>query len=251
MLAPLAAIPSLLLVLIAGCVGAAIASVLILPVLRTKGHYAALITIAFGILFRTFLEVNEHLGGPQGLKVQSLKIFGWDLGQSLEIGSFEASTYFNYAALALVLFGACVILARNLDRSWVGINLDVIRVDETAAASFGIDVARWRILAFLLGNFLIAVAGALYAMMSGLVAPNNFTFADSLLMISIIILAGVGNTYGVIPAAVIALVIPEKLQALGEYRLFIFAILVVLILRFRPQGLFPRTMREFRSETNR
>jgi ABC-type branched-subunit amino acid transport system permease subunit len=87
--------------------------------------------------------------------------------------------------------------------------------------------------------------------MSGLVAPNNFTFADSLLMISIIILAGVGNTYGVIPAAVIALVIPEKLQALGEYRLFIFAILVVLILRFRPQGLFPRTMREFRSETNR
>jgi ABC-type branched-subunit amino acid transport system permease subunit len=217
-------------------------------VLRTKGHYAALITIAFGILFRTFLEVNDTFGGPQGLKVKSMNILGWDLGSSLKIGGFEASTYFNYAVLALILFGLCLVLVKRLERSWVGINLDIVRIDEIAAASFGIDVARWRIAAFLLGNFLIAIAGALYAMMSGLVAPNNFTFADSLVMISIIILAGVGNLYGIIAAAAIVLVIPEKLQALGEYRLFMFAILVVLILRFRPQGLFSRSMRDFRSE---
>lgn len=248
MLAPWTVIPSLFLVLFAGIVGALIASVLILPVLRTKGHYAALITIAFGILFRTFLEVNDTFGGPQGLKVKSMNILGWDLGSSLKIGGFEASTYFNYAVLALILFGLCLVLVKRLERSWVGINLDIVRIDEIAAASFGIDVARWRIAAFLLGNFLIAIAGALYAMMSGLVAPNNFTFADSLVMISIIILAGVGNLYGIIAAAAIVLVIPEKLQALGEYRLFMFAILVVLILRFRPQGLFSRSMRDFRSE---
>jgi ABC-type branched-subunit amino acid transport system permease subunit len=90
---------------------------------------------------------------------------------------------------------------------------------------------------------LIGVAGATYGMMNGFVNPLSAGFAESLLMISIIVLGGLGNLWGAVAASVVILVIPEKLQAIQEYRLLIFAILVILILRFRPKGLLPRPLR--------
>jgi ABC-type branched-subunit amino acid transport system permease subunit len=104
---------------------------------------------------------------------------------------------------------------------------------------------RWKIVAFTLGNFIAGFAGGLYGMISGFVAPNNFTFSDSLLMLSIVILGGLGNIVGLIPAAMIVLVLPEKLQFIQEYRFLLFASLVILILLFRPQGLMPRKTRLF------
>jgi len=120
-----------------------------------------------------------------------------------------------------------------------------VRLDETAAAVSGIDIARWKILAFVLGNFLAGMAGAVYAMMSGFIAPNNFTFGDSLILVSIVILGGLGNPLGVIVAALLLLVLPEKLQVIQEYRFLLYALLVILILLFRPQGLLPRRLREY------
>ena len=84
-------LPHLLILVIGGLMAALIGSLLILPVLRTRGHYAALVTIAFGILFKNFLEVNDTLGGPQGLKIPGMKIFGWVLSDNIDIGSFEIS----------------------------------------------------------------------------------------------------------------------------------------------------------------
>ena len=240
------ALPHLLVVLLGGALAALIGSLLLLPILRTRGHYAALITIAFGILFRTFLEVNDTLGGPQGLKVPGLAVAGWSFNTSIELsGGREISFYLGYALLALLLLAAALVLVRRLERSWLGLSLDAVREDEIAAAVFGLSVARWKILAFTLGNFLVGVAGALYAMMTGFVAPASFTLGDSLILVSIVLLGGIGNPIGALAAAAIVLVLPEKLQAIQEYRFLLFSLLVILILLFRPGGLLPRRLRDY------
>lgn len=238
-------VPHLLAILLSGLIAAAIGSVLITPVLRTRGHYAALVTIAFGILFKTFLEVNDVLGGPQGLQVPSMRLFGHALNDGVSIAGIEMSFYLSYALLSLLVFGTAYLLVGALERSWIGLSMDVVRTDETAAATFGLHIARWKVVAFTAGNFLAGTAGALYGMVSGFVAPNNFTFADSLLLLSIVILGGLGNIAGLLPAAAIVLVLPEKLQFIQEYRFLLFAALVIVILLFRPQGLLPRKARIF------
>lgn len=238
-------VPHLLAILLSGLIAAAIGSVLITPVLRTRGHYAALVTIAFGILFKTFLEVNDVLGGPQGLQVPSMRLFGHALNDGVSIAGIEMSFYVSYALLSLLVFGTAYLLVGALERSWIGLSMDVVRTDETAAATFGLHIARWKVVAFTAGNFLAGTAGALYGMVSGFVAPNNFTFADSLLLLSIVILGGLGNIAGLLPAAAIVLVLPEKLQFIQEYRFLLFAALVIVILLFRPQGLLPRKARIF------
>lgn len=238
-------LPDLVVLVIGGLIAAAIGSLLILPVLRTRGHYAALVTIAFGILFKTFLEVNDVLGGPQGLKVSGLDLFGWKFNDNIEIGALEISFYVNYVLLGLILFILAFSVTRRLERSWMGLALDAVRLDEIAASVFGLSPARWKILAFTLGNFLAGMAGAAFAMMLGFIAPNNFTIGDSLIMVSIVILGGLGNAWGVPLAAAIVIVLPEKLQVLQEYRFLLYAALVIVTLLVRPQGLLPRGMRVY------
>jgi ABC-type branched-subunit amino acid transport system permease subunit len=239
-------LPPLLVVLVAGLVSALVGSVLLLPLLRTRGHYAALITIAFGILFRTFLEVNDALGGPQGLKVPGMRLAGVDFNSAIEIGDeTEWSFYLQYAGLCLAVLFLATMLVRRLERSWLGLSMDAVRLDETAAAAFGLNAAAWKIVAFSAGNFLAGIAGALYAMLSGFIAPASFTFGDSLILVSIVILGGLGNPLGLLPAALIVVVLPEKLQVIQEYRFLLFAALVIGILLLRPGGLLPRRPRQY------
>lgn len=239
-------VPHLLILLAGGVMAAVIGSVLILPVLRTRGHYAAVVTIAFGLLFRIFLEVNDALGGPQGLQVGGMKLFGWDFNSNIELGAdAEMSFYVNYIAGALALLVVAFTFVKRLERSWIGLNLDALRLDETAATCFGLNLTRWKITAFTSGNFLIGVAGALYAMMIGFIAPTNFTFGASLIMVSIVLLGGIGNPWGLVVATAILVIVPEKLQAIQEYRFWLFAMLVILVLLFRPQGLLPRPLRRY------
>ena len=239
------AVPHLLVLLIGGVVAAVLGSMLIWPVLRTRGHYAALVTIAFGILFRNFLEVNDALGGPQGLRIPDMNLFGWNLNKHIEFGNTEISFYAGYVLLALALCVLAFVFVRRVERSWLGLSMDMIRTDEVAAATFGVSIARGKVLAFTMGNFLAGVAGALYGMMTSYVAPNNFTFGDSLILVSIVILGGIGNPWGLIPAAAIVLILPEKFQFIQEYRFLLYAVLVIFILLFRPDGLLPRQVRQY------
>jgi ABC-type branched-subunit amino acid transport system permease subunit len=239
------ALPAIVSVPLGGLMAALIGSVLILPVLRTRGHYAALITIAFGILFKTFLEVNDTLGGPQGMTVGPLALFGFDFGAPIRIGPFEASFYLSYFAIAVLLLVFSFGLVRRIERSWIGLSLDSIRLDEIASACFGLEIARWKVLAFTLGNFLAGAAGAIYAHMLGFIAPNNFTFGDSLILVSIVLLGGIGNPWGAAVAAVFVVLLPEKFQIIQEYRFLLYALLVILILLFRPEGLLPRRLRAY------
>ena len=239
------AVPHLLVLLIGGLLAAFIGSLLLLPVLRTRGHYAAVVTIAFALLLKTFLEVNDVLGGPQGMQVPGMKLLGWSFNDNITIGRLSLSFYMSYFFVSLLLLVAAFILVRRLERSWVGLNLDALRLDETAARCFGLNVARWKIIAFLLGNFLIGIAGALFGMVGGFVAPNNYTFADSLILVSILLLGGIGNPWGLIVATLIVVVVPEKLQTIQEYRFLLYASLVIAVLLFRPEGLLPRPVRRY------
>ncbi len=239
------AVPHLLVLLIGGLIAALIGSLLLLPVLRTRGHYAALVTIAFALLLKTFLEVNDVLGGPQGLQVKGMKIFGWSFNDNIEIGKISLSFYMSYFLVSMLLLVGAFVLVRRLERSWIGLNLDALRLDETAASCFGLDVARWKITAFTLGNFLIGMAGALFGMVGGFVAPNNYTFSDSLLLVSILLLGGIGNPWGLVVATVIVVIVPEKLQTIQEYRFLLYALLVIMVLLFRPEGLLPRPVRRY------
>ncbi|WP_417812135.1 branched-chain amino acid ABC transporter permease [Thalassospira alkalitolerans] len=239
-------VPLLMVIALGGIAAAIIGSILIIPVLRTRGHYAAVVTIAFGLLFRTFLEVNDTLGGPQGLRVPGMNLFGWDFNSNIEISeNIELSFYMNYVILALIMVILAFVLMRRIERSWIGLNFDAVRLDETAAACFGIDIKRWKITAFTLGNFLAGTAGALYAMMLGFIAPSNFAFSDSLILVSIVLLGGMGSLWGTILAAGLVVLLPEKLQAIQEYRFLIYAIVMILILLFRPQGILPRGLRAY------
>src|SRR4030088_696799 len=239
------ALPHLIVLAIGGLLAALIGSMLLLPVLRTRGHYAAVVTIAFALLFKTFLEVNDVLGGPQGLQVPGMKILGWTFNDNVAIGKIALSFYMNYFVVSLLLLIGAFILVRRLERSWIGLNLDALRLDETAASCFGLDIVRWKITAFLIGNFLIGIAGALFGMDASFVAPNNYTFADSLILVSILLLGGIGNPWGLLDATLIVVIVPEKLQTIQEYRFLLYATLVIAVLLFRPQGLLPRPVRRY------
>jgi ABC-type branched-subunit amino acid transport system permease subunit len=238
-------VPHLLVLVIGGFMAVVMGSLLLLPVLRTRGHYAALVTIAFALLLRSFLEATDVLGGPQGLQVGGMKIRGWSFNDNLDIGKIELSFYLNYFVLSLALLAVAFLLVRRFERSWMGLNLDALRIDEIAATCFGLGVARWKITAFTLGNFLIGSAGALSAMVGGFVGPNNYTFADSLILVSILLLGGIGNPWGAVVATVIVVVVPEKLQTIQEYRFLLYALMVIAVLLYRPEGLLPRPARSY------
>ena len=238
-------VPPLLILPLGGLAAALIGSILILPVLRTRGHYAALVTIAFGILFKTFIEVNDALGGPQGMSVAPFTLAGWSFNDPIRLGAFEASFYLAYVGIALGLLVVAFAVTRRLERSWIGLSLDAIRLDEIASACYGLDIARWKVFAFTLGNFFAGCAGALYGHVLGFIAPNNFTFGDSLIQVSIVLLGGIGNPYGVTVAAAFVVMLPEKFQIIQEYRFVLYAVLVILILLFRPDGLLPRRLRDY------
>ena len=239
------AVPHLLVLLVGGLLAAFAGSLLLLPVLRTRGHYAAVVTIAFALLFKTFLEVNDVLGGPQGMQVKGMRILGWSFNDNIEIGKISLSFYINYFVLSLLLLVGAFVLVRRLERSWIGLNLDALRLDETAAGCFGLDIVRWKITAFLIGNFLIGIAGALFGMVGGFVAPNNYTFANSLILVSILLLGGIGNPWGLMVATIIVVILPEKLQTIQEYRFLLYALMVIAVLLFRPEGLLPRPVRRY------
>lgn len=239
-------VPHLLVIVIGGLAAALIGSALLLPVLRTRGHYAAVVTIAFALLFKTFLEVNDVLGGPQGLQVKGMSLFGWPLNSNISLGeSITLSFYVSYFVLSLVILVVGFVLVRRLERSWIGLNLDALRLDETAASCFGLNIVRWKITAFLLGNFLIGIAGTIHGAVVGFVQPNNYAFADSLILVSILLLGGIGNPWGVAVATVIVVIVPEKLQAIQEYRFLLYAAMVMAVLLFRPEGLLPRPVRRY------
>jgi branched-chain amino acid transport system permease protein len=236
------------LALLAGpWVATALGALLFVPILKTRGHYLALVTIAFVFIFNTLVNNLEFTGGPQGIKnIPTLQIIGHAFTTPPRVLGLALPAHANFYALALVMAGLATWIARRLHDSWLGLALNTLRDDEIAARCCGISVTREKLVAFSIGNFLIGLGGSFYAVMVGFVSPPDFDFGYSLVMLSVIIIGGVDSVAGVVLGACLLLPLPERFRFLHEYRLLLYGVVIVLMLLYRPQGLWPAAVRRYR-----
>jgi len=239
--------PSWLAVLAAPWVAVVVGTLLFVPILKTRGHYLALVTIAFVFIFNILMNNLEFTGGPQGIKnIPTLRLLGYEFTARPVIFGVELPAHANFYYLALVAAVATTLVLRRLHDSWLGLVLNTLRDDEIAARCSGISVTRGKLLAFCIGNLFIGLGGALYAVMVGFVSPPDFDFGYSLIMLSVIIIGGVDSIPGVVLGACLLVPLPERFRFLHEYRLLLYGLVIVLMLLYRPQGLWPVGIRRYR-----
>lgn len=235
------------LTIIAGALITGLFSVLLfVPVLKTKGHYLALVTIAFQFMIVILLDNLKFTGGPQGLKnIPPFELFGYSFHTPIQLGftNFHFYTAYYYLMLALVVLIA--IGCQRIYHSWIGVTLATIRDDEVAAKTSGVQINKWRLLIFVLGNCIIGLSGAFYSHLVGFISPPNFTFDKSLVLVSIVILGGMDNIFGVIIGAILLVLLPEKLRVIQDYRFLIYGLVLVVMLIFRPKGVIPFKVRDW------
>lgn len=213
-----------------GAVMAGFAGLLIgLPSLRLTGTYLSIITLGFGEIIRTVIIVWEPVThGPLGIRgIPSPSLFGLKL-------SMANSGLYYLAMVALLLISLFTLYLFN---SKTGRALRAIKGDETAAVMMGINVTYYKVLAFVLAAVFSAIAGSIYAVQLGYIDQNTFTFDVSTMILSIVILGGMGTVRGMYLGSLILILIPELSRSLVDYRFVIYGVILVLMMRFRPQGL--------------
>jgi branched-chain amino acid transport system permease protein len=214
--------------------------------MKTKGHYLALVTIAFQFIVVILLDNLEFTGGPQGLKnIPLFSLVGYSFNTEVNLFGLTFPTYVNFYFLMVVLAVVTVIIANRIYQSWVGVTLATIRDDEIAAKTSGVEINKWKLIAFSVGNFFIGLSGAFFAHMVGFISPPNFGFEKSLVMVSIVILGGMDNVAGVILGAILLILLPEKLRFISDYRFLIYGMVLMLMLIFRPRGILPFRVRDY------
>jgi len=229
-------LPTILTLPIGGIAAALFGILLYVPLYKTKGHYMALVTLAFGLMIVLALDNTEFTGGPQGLmSIPEMKFFGY----SFLTNPGGLNFYTNYYYLMLFLVLLAVVVSYRFYNSWVGLTLATIRDDEVAAKCFGVNTNIWKGISFITGNFMIGLAGAIYAHMIGFISPQNFSFSESLLIVAMVILGGMDNILGIILGTILLTILPEKMRVITEYRILIYGILLIVIPMFRPSGLLP------------
>jgi branched-chain amino acid transport system permease protein len=225
---------------------------LFIPVQKTKGHYLALVTIAFQFMVVILAENMEWTGGPQGLKnIPLLSFFGYSFNNELNLGFVTLPKYANYYYLLIALIGLILIAANRIYNSWVGVTLTTIRDDEVAAQTNGVRVNYWKLVIFVMGNCLIGLSGAFFAHLIGFISPPNFSFDRSLVMVSIVILGGMDSIAGIILSSVLLIVLPEKLRVIQDIRFLVYGLVMVVMLIFKPRGMIPFVPRDYKALLSR
>jgi branched-chain amino acid transport system permease protein len=198
------------------------------PALRLRGDYLAIVTLGFGEILRIVLNNwDSFTNGPNGISgITPPFLFGISLG-SLKI----------YYYLVLVIVLVSVLVMKRVELSRIGRAWIAVKENEIAASSMGINITRYKLYAFAFGTFWAGIAGILFAAKMRFVSPESFTFMESILILSMIILGGLGNIYGAVAGAFILVLLPEALRDVQSYRMLILGIGLVLIMIFRPQGL--------------
>ncbi len=207
------------------------------PVLRLRGDYLAIVTLGFGEIIRLILENwNDFSMGPSGIaNIARPGLFGLDLNLNMAI------LYLYYLMIALLMITVFVVNRlqdSRLGRAWVA-----LREDEIACQAMGIDKTRTKLVAFALGAFWAGIIGVVFAAKTTFVNPASFTFLESAIILSIVVLGGMGSIVGVIFAALILILLPEYLRFLSEYRMLVFGAILVLMMVFRPEGLISNRRR--------
>lgn len=241
------------LTLLCGGVVTALSSILLfIPVMKTKGHYLALVTIAFQFIVVILLDNLEFTGGPQGLKnIPLFSLFGYSFNTEVKLFGLTFPTYVNFYFLILLMAVVTIIIANRIYQSWVGVTLATIRDDEIAAKTSGVEINKWKLIAFSLGNFFVGISGAFFAHMVGFISPPNFVFEKSLVMVSIVILGGMDNVAGVVLGALLLILLPEKLRFISDYRFLIYGLVLIVMLIFRPRGILPFKVRNYMGFSSR
>ena len=245
-------LPFLLVVLLVAPMVAAIFGVLLgTPTLRLRGDYLAIVTLGFGEIVRITLNNLDPLTrGPNGISsIPDPVVFGWSIGTGFTLAGYAISgnSVYFYLLLALIALTLAVIYRLNdsrIGRAWVA-----VREDEVAAAAMGINTTIIKLLAFGAGAWFAGMSGAVNAHLLTQVSPDSYTFPFSVLILAMVVLGGLGNPPGVVLGAIILTFLPEKLRAFSDIRFLVFGFALILIMRFRPEGLLPsaRRRRELRA----
>lgn len=235
------------LVIFAAGGGAAFMGFLLgLPTTKTKDYYLSLVTIAFGLIVYLLLNNLRWTGGPNGISdIPAPSLLGHSFREQLNFFGITLPFHANYYYLVLFFVLLYTLISQRLSFSRTGLTWNAIREDEIAARCAGINVSNYKILSFCINCFLDGVTGAVYAHYIGFISPENFQFMLSVVVVTMVILGGMDNTFGVIFGAVLLTVLPEKFRLFEQFRLLMFGIIVITTLVFRPQGLFPQKLRRY------
>ena len=224
------------LALIAGGLAAAAAGLLVgIPTLRLRGDYLAIVTLGFGEIIRVILQNMNAVGGARGLSVTH----GW------------TNFFWAFGLVAVTVYVVASIVNSTYGRGFIA-----VQDDEIAAEAMGINTTKYKVTAFVIGAFFAGTAGGLYAHSKQFLTPNGFGFMQSITFVVMVILGGMGNTIGVIFAAILLTLLPEGLRLLagiehlpgisterplgwiGDTRMIIYSLLLIVLMLTRPQGLF-------------
>jgi len=218
-----------------------------IPCMKTKDYYLSLVTIAFGLIIYILLINFSWTGGPNGIpNIPTPSLLGHSFRESINLFGFSLPFQSNYFYLLFVFVMGALVVAYRLHHSRVGLTWNAIREDEIAARCQGIDVTWYKILAFCIDAFFGGVTGTIYAHYIGFISPENFAFIVSVVVVTMVILGGMDNVFGVILGAIMLTILPEKFRAFEDFRLLMYGVIVVTMLMFRPQGIFPQKLRIYR-----
>jgi len=221
------------------------------PTLRVSGDYLAIVTLAFGEIFR--LTVNNLDGtngpdlthGPNGIPaVPDLVIGGFNFGDQHDVLGITVGRPANYYVLMLILLALVVLIFVRMNNSRIGRGWVAIREDERAAQAMGVNAFGLKILAFAGGAFLAGIAGTIKAHYDTSVTPDQYPVLESAFLLAAVVLGGMGTVGGVLLGALLLKMLPEKFRFFSDYRLLTFGLVLILMMRFRPEGLLPSKRRQ-------
>ena len=211
------------------------------PTLRMRGDYLAIVTLGFGeivrILLNNWMELTNGPNGLLGIKPPSILIPIFEGGLSFEMFYLKKLHYLYYIALALAII--TVISVRHLNYSRIGRAWESIREDETAAELMGVNTFKLKLLAYAMGALFAGLAGAFFCARMRFVSPESFTFLESAMVLSMVVLGGMGSIPGIILGAAALIVLPEVFREFETYRMLVFGMSMVVMMLFRPAGLIP------------
>ncbi len=228
------------------------------PTLKLRGDYLAIVTLGFGEIIRVFLNNLDHpvniTNGPKGLnQIDAIHFWGLNLGKPLTVLGFEIASVSLYYYLFLALVLVSVVVCHRLELSRIGRAWMAIREDEIAAKGMGINTRNMKLLAFGMGATFGGVSGSMFAAFQGFVSPESFSLMESVMIVAMVVLGGIGHLPGVILGAILLSALPEvlryvagPLQAMTDGRLdsailrqLLIALAMIVVMLWRPRGLWP------------
>jgi branched-chain amino acid transport system permease protein len=224
-------LPFLAIMFIGGGLAGVAGVLLGIPVLRLRGDYLAIVTLGFGEIVRLMINnLDAVTNGPQGIsRIDPPSVFGHAL---------ESPRDFFYLLVPLAML--CFALVYRLEKSTLGLAWAAMREDQDAARGVGINTTAIKLAAFGISATLAGFAGVVFCAFQRFVSPESFTFWESLLIVLIIVIGGMGNLLGVLAGAVTLVVMPELLREYSDYRMLLYGCVLVLVILLRPDGLVPR-----------